>query len=261
MQVMTRPVVERWRERRSYVRGPEGSDGYSETIKAIEAAALRHMQLHDEKFGVRSNSVVVGGAVYVPNYSLANHNMGGSIVGARTTAWWSHLFAPRDIAIERTSMRLHDFGKTIRKNGFYREPRPLTYDELLRKNDHAGEGADFLWRYVKRHYLLTADEENFLMDVLCIVRYHHYPEFVEDPRLRSLTVIAKCADAFVSLQEDRPERPGLSPEVALGILRKDIATHSSYAPIRREAEQIADTLEKIYVAVPTQKEVTEFKSD
>lgn len=263
MQVKTHPVGERW-ERRSYNRGPEGSDGHSEGIKRVEKFVFQQFASYDAIHHSSKVEIEWKGKWFVPNFTIGRHNTGVGTVTARVISYevascHSLLFSPRDIAIERTGCSFHDFGKMLAKNRFYKEPRGLTPEEFVRKNDHSGDGARLLLWILQRnpdYFQLTPADWDYLSYVFEIMAYHHKPSLASSSYSRSLCVRAKCVDSWVARREDR-HTPGLSPEEALKGLRTEIETHPDFLPVQAEAMHVADIIDELYVSIPTQQEVDE----
>lgn len=264
MQVITHPVEERLEERRRYERGPEGSDGHSEGIKKVEEFVFAQFARYDAIHHSTRVEIEWKGKRFVPNFTIGRHNVGVGATAARVIAYevmscHPLTFSPRDIAIARTGCSFHDFGKMIAKNRFYKEPRVLTPEEFVRKNDHSGDGAQLLSWILQRKsdsFQLTVPDWDYMGQVFEIMAHHHKPALASSPYLRSLCVRAKCVDSWVARREDR-HTPGLSPEDALVGLRNEIETHPDFLPVQDEAKHVADIIDRLYVSIPTQQEVDE----
>lgn len=112
--------------------------------------------------------------------------------------------------------RLHDLGKIGIPESVLRKPGPLTPGEWEVMRSHPLTGARIL-----------APLE-FFGEGACIVRHHHerqdgsgYPDGLRGENVPLGARIVAVADVYDALTSDRPYRPGLSHEAALGRLRRE----------------------------------------
>ena len=111
---------------------------------------------------------------------------------------------------------LHDIGKLGLSNRILDKPGALTVSELAQVRVHPRHTADILCR-VRRFEGLARD-----------AAAHHerldgsgYPDGLRAGRLSSPARILAVADVYEALTSDRPYRPALSVEQAVGELRRD----------------------------------------
>jgi putative nucleotidyltransferase with HDIG domain len=108
---------------------------------------------------------------------------------------------------------LHDTGKIAIPEAILNKPGPLTTEEFAVMKQHANIGADIV------------SSVNFPYPVEPIVRYHHenwdgtgYPNGLVGTSIPIGARILAVVDCFDALTSDRPYRPKLSDEEAVGIL-------------------------------------------
>ncbi len=117
-------------------------------------------------------------------------------------------------AIEAAAL-LHDMGKLAVPEHILNKPGKLTPAEFEKMKLHAGVGADIL------------SAIDFPYPVVPIVRHHHenwdgsgYPDGIKGTDIPIGARILSVVDCFDALTSDRPYRPRLSDDEALGILRE-----------------------------------------
>lgn len=110
---------------------------------------------------------------------------------------------------------LHDIGKLSLPNSLLELPRRLRKTELEKVRTHPEVGYD------------SVSDKRILgwNAVLDIIRHHHeyldgsgYPFGLTAPHISWRTRCVSVCDVFSALTEDRPYRPAMSTETALGIL-------------------------------------------
>ena len=141
-------------------------------------------------------------------------------------------------AIEAAAL-LHDMGKLAVPEYILNKPGKLTDTEFEKMKLHASVGAD----------ILSAIE--FPYPVVPIVRHHHenwdgtgYPAGIKATAIPIGARILAVVDCFDALTSDRPYRPKLSDEEALGILRERRGT--MYDPM------IVDTFFRVHSTTETE---------
>ena len=122
----------------------------------------------------------------------------------------------------RRAALVHDIGKL-------RLPRALL--------DKTGELTDAESRAIQSHTVLGAEmllSIPAFRDVMPLVQQHHelldgsgYPNGLQAEKLSPAVRVLTVADVYDALVSDRPYREGLTPEGALGILRRGAGTSSS----------------------------------
>ena len=141
-------------------------------------------------------------------------------------------------AIEAAAL-LHDMGKLAIPEYILNKPGKLTGAEFDKMKLHASIGADIL------------SAIDFPYPVVPIVRHHHenwdgtgYPTKLKGTEIPIGARILSVVDCFDALTSDRPYRPRLSDQEALGIL---IARRGSmYDPL------IVDTFVRVHAEIATQ---------
>ena len=135
-------------------------------------------------------------------------------------------------AIEAAAL-LHDMGKLAVPEYILNKPGRLTQAEFEKMKLHASVGADIL------------SAIDFPYPVVPIVRHHHeqwsglgYPDGLRGTDIPIGARILSVVDCFDALTSDRPYRPRLSDEEALGILAE--RRGSMYDPL------IVDTFISVY---------------
>jgi putative nucleotidyltransferase with HDIG domain len=141
-------------------------------------------------------------------------------------------------AIEAAAL-LHDMGKLAVPEYILNKPGKLTPAEFEKMKLHASVGAD----------ILSAIE--FPYPVVPIVRHHHenwdgtgYPAGIKGTAIPIGARILAVIDCFDALTSDRPYRPRLTDEEALGILRE--RRGKMYDPM------IVDTFFGVYSISPSE---------
>ena len=120
----------------------------------------------------------------------------------------------------RAGALLHDIGKLAVPDHILNKPASLSTAEFEKTKIHTTVGAEILSRV------------NFPYPVIPIVKHHHerwdgcgYPEGLKGEEIPVTARIMAVVDCFDSVREDRPFRPGMTREAAIGLLRKDAGTH------------------------------------
>ncbi len=115
---------------------------------------------------------------------------------------------------------LHDVGKLAVPDHILNKPGKLTPAEFERIKIHTLVGAQILERV------------SFPYPVVPIVRHHHeqwngagYPDGLRGEQIPLTARILAVVDCFDSVREDRPYRPGMSPEEASALLQRGSGTH------------------------------------
>jgi HD-GYP domain-containing protein (c-di-GMP phosphodiesterase class II) len=115
---------------------------------------------------------------------------------------------------------LHDIGKIGISETILGKQEPLTSDEFQVMKQHTLKGAEIL------KHLTELDEES-----LYCVKYHHerfdgggYPEGLKGDEIPLIAAILAVADTYDAMTSDRPYRKGLSSEVAMKEIEKNIGT-------------------------------------
>lgn len=115
--------------------------------------------------------------------------------------------------------RIHDLGKVGTQDSALRKPGPLTDEERQDIQQHSAIGADIVGRL-----------ETYKR-IAIVVRHHHerwdgkgYPNGLSAEDIPFGSRIICVADSFDAMTSDRPYRPALSLETALGELRKHSGT-------------------------------------
>ena len=144
-------------------------------------------------------------------------------------------------AIEAAAL-LHDMGKLAVPEYILNKPGKLTDAEFASMKLHATVGADIL------------SAVDFPYPVVPIVRHHHenwdgtgYPDGLKTTDIPIGARILSVVDCFDALTSDRPYRPRLTDDEALGILRD--RRGSMYDPL------IVDTFLRVYSTVKTTVDV------
>lgn len=117
-------------------------------------------------------------------------------------------------AIEAAAL-LHDMGKLAVPEYILNKPGPLSPSEVARMQTHAIVGAQIL------------SSIKFPYPVVPIVRHHHenwdgsgYPDGLKGTEIPIGARILSVVDCFDALTSDRPYRPRLSDDDAIGVLRQ-----------------------------------------
>jgi putative nucleotidyltransferase with HDIG domain len=138
-------------------------------------------------------------------------------------------------AVEAASL-LHDMGKLAIPEHILNKPGRLTPSEFEKMKLHAGIGAD----------ILSAIQ--FPYPVVPIVRHHHenwngtgYPDGISGTDIPIGARILSVVDCFDALTSDRPYRPALSDEEAVGILLE--RRGSMYDPL------VVDTFVRVHKGI------------
>jgi putative nucleotidyltransferase with HDIG domain len=123
--------------------------------------------------------------------------------------------APRDLRRVRLAARLHDIGKIGVKEGVLSKPGGLADDERRHIHIHPVLGEHILAPVLRDREMVR------------IVRHHHesyagggYPDDLQRSAIPLGARILAVADAFDALTSDRPYRPRLPLDAAIGILRE-----------------------------------------
>lgn len=118
-----------------------------------------------------------------------------------------------------SAARIHDLGKVGSRDGSLKKPGELTPEERAEIQMHAAVGADIVSR-------LDAYKPS-----VEIIRHHHerwdgsgYPDQLAGEAIPLGSRIIGVVDAFDAMTSDRVYRAALTPEVALGELRKGAGT-------------------------------------
>jgi diguanylate cyclase (GGDEF)-like protein/putative nucleotidyltransferase with HDIG domain len=125
-----------------------------------------------------------------------------------------------ELSALRAGALLHDIGKLAVPDHILNKPDSLTAAEFEKTKIHTVIGAEILGRI------------NFPYPVIPIVKHHHerwdgggYPDGLRGDDIPMTARVMSVVDAFDSVREDRPFRPGLSREDAINLLRKGAGTH------------------------------------
>ena len=110
---------------------------------------------------------------------------------------------------------LHDIGKLGMPSAILDKRGQLTDDELCTIETHPVAGAEMMRPIAAFH------------DIVPLVQHHHelldgsgYPHGLRAEKISPMVRVLTVADVYDALISDRPYREGLSPEGALGILRR-----------------------------------------
>ena len=121
---------------------------------------------------------------------------------------------------------IHDVGKIGTPDSVLDKPGKLSDDEWVDIVKHPAVGSDFL---------AGTDE---LSEVASAIRHHHehldgsgYPDGLKADAIPFLARILAVADAFEAMTSDRPYRPAISQEEALGELCKHAGTQFDRAVV------------------------------
>ncbi len=124
-----------------------------------------------------------------------------------------------DFAIIRGAALLHDIGKIGISGSILRKPGSLTGIEFQQVKKHPGIGERI------------CQSLKFARDMLPIIRHHHerfdgkgYPDGLKGEKIPLMARIVAIADAFDAMTSDRPYRPGMTVDEALGVLAEGAGT-------------------------------------
>lgn len=131
----------------------------------------------------------------------------------------------KDRAVLYAGVILHDLGKVgVLKEILYKKEK-LTEEDWVQIRLHADFGADILMGLRERLPGKEGEIGRTLQQVAQIVRYHHerwdgkgYPAGLQGSAIPLGARIVAAVDAYDSIREDRPYRPGRSHEEAVAIL-------------------------------------------
>jgi diguanylate cyclase (GGDEF)-like protein/putative nucleotidyltransferase with HDIG domain len=125
-----------------------------------------------------------------------------------------------EIAALKAGALLHDIGKLAVPAHILNKPGRLTSAEFDKMKIHTTVGAQILARV------------DFPYPVVPIVRHHHeqwdgkgYPDGLQGEQIPLTARIFSVVDCFDSVREDRPFRPGMTPEESVALLRRGSGTH------------------------------------
>jgi putative nucleotidyltransferase with HDIG domain len=115
---------------------------------------------------------------------------------------------------------LHDIGKIGTPGKLIDKTEPLTDEE---------------YRYIRQHPIIGArilEPIEAYAEVIPIVRQHHewfngqgYPDGLAGEAITLGARILAVADVYDALSSERPYRPGMTPEQAIGVIRERSGTH------------------------------------
>ena len=127
-------------------------------------------------------------------------------------------FSRRDVDTVVEGALLHDLGKTRVPKTILEQRRPLTRDEYATVMQHPEWGAELAEGYVAEGVLLA-------------IRHHHewwngngYPAQLSGHDIPIEARIVGIADAFAAMREERPYRPALTRQAAVGQLQQCAGT-------------------------------------
>jgi putative nucleotidyltransferase with HDIG domain len=151
---------------------------------------------------------------------LPNYIPHSSRVGAYAMALGAAMGMSDDDAEQlRVAAMLHDVGMLEVPESILNAPRSLTSDEQLLMRDHARHGAE-LTRVA-----------NFGPLVQEAILSHHervdgagYPRGLRGDAIPLAARVLAVCDAYVAMISDRPQRPRITPEEAIGQLRAGAGT-------------------------------------
>ena len=118
-----------------------------------------------------------------------------------------------DVRVLESAARVHDVGKILTPDAILHKAGRLSEEERIQMEHHPVDGYEILKRYSAyergRHLVLCHHE-----------RYdgRGYPNGVRGSHLPLLAQIMPVADSFDAMTSDRPYRPAMTVERALGIL-------------------------------------------
>jgi putative nucleotidyltransferase with HDIG domain len=142
---------------------------------------------------------------------------------------------PRELKAMEAGALLHDIGKLAVPDYVLAKPSALTPAEFETMKKHASMGAR----------ILTAVD--FPYPIVPIVRHHHeqwdgggYPDGLVGAEIPLGARILAVVDCFDALTSDRPYRPRLSDEQAIGILRSRRGTHYDPGIVDRFIELVPE---------------------
>ncbi len=120
-----------------------------------------------------------------------------------------------EIAEIEYAARIHNLGLINSSQRLVQAPRKLSAAELSMARNHSQVGADIM-RPIE-----------FLAPVVPMVRFHHahwdgsgYPPGVEGEQIPLGARIIHLADAFEAMISERPHRPAMTPDEALGEIQR-----------------------------------------
>jgi putative nucleotidyltransferase with HDIG domain len=120
-----------------------------------------------------------------------------------------------DFETIRGAALLHDIGKIGISGSILRKPTTLTAMEFQQVKKHPAIGERI------------CSSLKFAKDMLPIIRHHHehfngkgYPDGLKGAKIPIMARIVAIADAFDAMTSDRPYRPGMTAEQALGVLEQ-----------------------------------------
>jgi HD-GYP domain-containing protein (c-di-GMP phosphodiesterase class II) len=160
--------------------------------------------------------------------------------------------ADADLEDLRTAGLLHDVGMLTVPEAILTSPRRLGPDELAILKAHPVRGEE-LTRVA-----------NFDAAVQAAIRSHHervdgsgYPDGLSDGAIPLASRILTVCDAFVALISDRPHRPRVSEDEAVGILRASAGTHYDSAIVEHFVTAKARMAQSVApAAAPAAQDVT-----
>jgi diguanylate cyclase (GGDEF)-like protein len=123
-----------------------------------------------------------------------------------------------DLERLRLAGLLHDVGKIGIADAILQKPRPLDNDERTAMTDHVQIG----------HAILLAAE--LPVEAYWVLHHHErydgtgYPSCQRGTEIPLASRIIAVADAYEAMTGDRPYRTGITPELALEELRKNVGT-------------------------------------
>lgn len=122
---------------------------------------------------------------------------------------------------------LHDIGKVAIADSILRKTGPLTAEERRIMEEHTTIGGDTLRRIVERY-----ERHDFLTMGMEIAYAHHerwdgrgYPGGLAGEAIPLAARLVAVVDAYDAITSERPYKPALSHDVALGRMAEDRGTH------------------------------------
>ena len=149
-------------------------------------------------------------------------------------------FEKRERVLMRVAGSLHDLGKVAISNGILEKPGKLEEDEMLLMKGHT------------YYTLQILDSVGGFEDVRYWAAFHHeridgrgYPFRLKGDDLSLGARIMAVADVFTAVAEDRPYRPGMSPERCLGVLNDMVASRALDGDVVAKLAQNFDAVNEV----------------